>query len=84
MCDIKLNTKLKGVFWVPGQDANVTGTHPFAGHVSHSVVLGTIGAGAQDETNNPDIGQVCFFSRTAFYRILSIKTKRIVCFLMAI
>ncbi|GKE12760.1 hypothetical protein Tco_1416311, partial [Tanacetum coccineum] len=41
-----------------GQNANVTGTHPQVGHVSHSVVLGTTGAGDQDETNNPDIGQV--------------------------
>nr|XP_043622612.1 ubiquitin-like domain-containing protein CIP73 [Erigeron canadensis] len=41
-----------------GQDVDITNTYPQVGHVSHSVVLGTFGAGDQDDGGNPDISQV--------------------------
>ncbi|GJT88376.1 hypothetical protein Tco_1070093 [Tanacetum coccineum] len=44
------------------QNANAASTHPQVGHVSHNVVLGTIGAGDQDESNNPDIRQLNVYS----------------------
>ncbi|KAK1408293.1 hypothetical protein QVD17_39943 [Tagetes erecta] len=41
-----------------GQGDNVIGTRPQAAHVSHSVVLGSFGAGDQDEGSSPDVNQV--------------------------
>ncbi|GKE31737.1 hypothetical protein Tco_1451059, partial [Tanacetum coccineum] len=45
-----------------GQNANAASTHPQVGHVSHNVVLGTIRAGDQVESNNPDIRQLNVYS----------------------